>query len=52
VLMRHVHLYVNEWTLDLGGVGRQALAVLSAQAAAAGVGKGHDIEVLAVSRAT
>jgi 1,4-dihydroxy-6-naphthoate synthase len=45
VLMRHVDLYVNEWTLDLGDVGRQALAVLSTRAAAAGLGKGHDIEV-------
>ena len=46
VLMQHVDLYVNEWTLDLGDVGRQALATLSARAAAAGVGKGHIIEVL------
>jgi 1,4-dihydroxy-6-naphthoate synthase len=45
VLMQHVDLYVNEWTLDLGDVGRKALAALSARAAAAGVGKGHDIEV-------
>ncbi len=46
VLMQHVDLYVNEWTLDLGDVGRQTLATLSARAAAAGVGKGHIIEVL------
>jgi 1,4-dihydroxy-6-naphthoate synthase len=45
VLMQHVDLYVNEWTLDLGDVGRKALAALSTRAALAGVGKGHDIEV-------
>jgi 1,4-dihydroxy-6-naphthoate synthase len=33
VLMQHVELYVNEWTFDLGSVGRQALAELSRRAA-------------------
>ncbi len=29
VLMKHVALYVNDWTVDLGAVGRQALHELS-----------------------
>jgi len=29
VLMQHVELYVNEWTVDLGDVGRSALSKLS-----------------------
>jgi 1,4-dihydroxy-6-naphthoate synthase len=29
VLMKHVELYVNDWTVDLGAVGRQALDKLS-----------------------
>ncbi|TWT81986.1 1,4-dihydroxy-6-naphtoate synthase [Planctomycetes bacterium CA13] len=32
VLMQHVHLYVNDWTVDLGSVGRRALAELSYRA--------------------
>ncbi|MEM9826226.1 MAG: 1,4-dihydroxy-6-naphthoate synthase [Planctomycetota bacterium] len=37
VLMRHVDLYVNDWTVDLGPVGRQALeAFWRAGGAAAG----------------
>ena len=28
VLMQHVELYVNQWTLDLGEVGQEALKVL------------------------
>jgi 1,4-dihydroxy-6-naphthoate synthase len=32
VLMKHVDLYVNEWTEDLGDVGAQALAELSKRA--------------------
>ncbi len=32
VLMQHVDLYVNQWTLDLGRVGSQALQELSRQA--------------------
>lgn len=37
VLFQHVDLYVNEWTRDLGEVGRQSLAALSRQALAAGL---------------
>ncbi|MDA7493098.1 hypothetical protein N8510_03280, partial [bacterium] len=29
VLMQHVELYVNDWTVDLGDVGRVALSKLS-----------------------
>ncbi|MGI9447102.1 MAG: 1,4-dihydroxy-6-naphthoate synthase [Pirellulales bacterium] len=32
VLMKHVSLYVNEWTVDLGSVGRKALDELSRRA--------------------
>lgn len=37
VLMQHVDLYVNDWTLDLGPTGRRALDALSARAASVGV---------------
>lgn len=37
VLMQHVKLYVNDWTVQLGEVGSSALAVLSSQARAAGI---------------
>lgn len=37
VIMKHVDLYVNEWTMRLGDTGRRALAELSARARAAGV---------------
>ncbi len=37
VLWAHVELYVNEWTLELGAVGRQALAALAERARAAGL---------------
>lgn len=37
VLFKHVDLYVNEWTIDLGEVGRHALAELSRRAAACGI---------------
>ncbi|MFM8633348.1 MAG: 1,4-dihydroxy-6-naphthoate synthase [Planctomycetia bacterium] len=50
VLMQHVDLYVNQWTLDLGDVGRQALADLSARAAAAGIGRGGRLTVFGGSR--
>ena len=40
VLMQHVELYVNEWTVDLGDTGRRALAELAARAAATGRGGG------------
>jgi 1,4-dihydroxy-6-naphthoate synthase len=45
VLMQHVELYVNEWTGDLGEVGRHALAALSARVAASGIAGGTDLEV-------
>ena len=37
VLMQHVDLYVNQWTVDLGDVGRSALAKLSEKARASGI---------------
>lgn len=37
VLFAHVDLYVNEWTQELGPVGRDALNQLADQAAAAGI---------------
>ena len=37
VLMQHVDLYVNEWTMDLGDVGRQALSELSQRAQTIGL---------------
>ncbi len=37
VLMEHVNLYVNQWTIDLGEVGHQALKRLSEEAARAGI---------------
>lgn len=37
VLMQHVDLYVNDWTLDLGATGAQALDELSARAASLGL---------------
>jgi 1,4-dihydroxy-6-naphthoate synthase len=37
VLMQHVDLYVNDWTLDLGPTGRRALDALSTRAASVGV---------------
>lgn len=37
VMFAHVDLYVNDWTLELGEVGRQALRKLSERAAAAGI---------------
>jgi len=37
VLFAHVDLYVNEWTQELGSVGRDALTQLADQAAAAGI---------------
>ena len=45
VLMQHVDLYVNDWTVDIGVVGSQALAELSARAASVGLGKGGRLEV-------
>ena len=46
VLMQHVDLYVNDWTLDLGPTGAAALAELSARAAALGL-TGPTLEVFA-----
>lgn len=37
VLMQHVNLYVNDWTLDLGPVGASALQQLSQRAKAVGL---------------
>jgi len=45
VLMRHVELYVNAWTVDLGATGRRALDALSARAAAIGLATGGPLEV-------
>jgi 1,4-dihydroxy-6-naphthoate synthase len=47
VLERHVELYVNDWTLDLGTLGRRALDELAARAAGVGLGAGGRLEVLA-----
>jgi 1,4-dihydroxy-6-naphthoate synthase len=45
VLMQHVDLYVNEWTLDLGTEGARALDELSARAASIGLGTGRRLRV-------
>jgi len=45
VLMRHVEIYVNAWTDDLGATGARALGELSARAAAVGVGTGDTLRV-------
>ncbi len=45
VLMQHVDLYVNEWTLDLGVEGARALDELSARAASIGLGAGRRLRV-------
>ncbi|MCS7466476.1 1,4-dihydroxy-6-naphthoate synthase [Stieleria sp. ICT_E10.1] len=37
VLMQHVHLYVNEWTVDLGEIGAGALNRLNEKAKLAGI---------------
>jgi len=41
VLMQHVDLYVNEWTIDLGPSGAMALDELSARAASLGLAAGR-----------
>ena len=46
VLRQHVDLYVNEWTMDLGDVGRRALAELSSRAASVGIAAGEPLAVL------
>ena len=48
VLMQHVELYVNEWTVDLGDTGRRALDALSTRAAAVGHGAAGRLEVFGV----
>ena len=45
VLMQHVDLYVNQWTLDLGIEGARALDELSARAASIGLGTGGRLRV-------
>ena len=45
VLMQHVDLYVNQWTLDLGIEGTRALDELSARAASIGLGTGSRLRV-------
>lgn len=47
VIMRHVDLYVNEWTVDLGATGRRALDEFSKRAAAVGLGSNGRLEVFA-----
>ena len=46
VLMQHVDLYVNDWTIDLGPTGARALDELSARAASLGLAGGR-LEVFA-----
>ena len=41
VLMQHVDLYVNDWTIDLGPKGAKALDELSARAASLGLAGGR-----------
>ncbi|QDU68398.1 1,4-dihydroxy-6-naphthoate synthase [Engelhardtia mirabilis] len=45
VLWKHVELYVNDWTVDLGPVGRGAIAELARRARAVGLGQGESIVV-------
>ncbi len=46
VLMQHVELYVNDWTIDLGSMGARALGELSSRAASLGLG-GGPLEIFA-----
>ena len=41
VLMQHVDLYVNDWTIDLGDTGARAIDELSARAASLGLAAGR-----------
>ena len=41
VIFQHVDLYVNDWTLDLGDVGRRALHQLAEAAQQAGISSGE-----------
>jgi 1,4-dihydroxy-6-naphthoate synthase len=45
VLMQHVDLYVNQWTVDLGVEGARALSELSKRAASIGLGIGKQLRV-------
>jgi len=45
VLMQHVDLYVNQWTMDLGAVGRRALDELFVRASAAGLVRDGRLQV-------
>jgi len=47
VLMQHVDLYVNEWTINLGNVGRRALVALTERANAVGITAATPLMVLA-----
>jgi 1,4-dihydroxy-6-naphthoate synthase len=47
VLMQHVDLYVNEWTINLGDVGRRALVALAERANAVGITAATPLMVLA-----
>jgi 1,4-dihydroxy-6-naphthoate synthase len=47
VLMQHVDLYVNDWTLDLGPLGQRSLDMLSTRAAAVGLASAGRLEVFA-----
>ncbi len=48
VLMSHVDLYVNDWTIDLGETGRRALHELSTQANSIGIAapENSELEIL------
>ncbi len=48
VLLQHVDLYVNDWTIDLGDVGRQALDRLTDKAIECGLvdARGRRLEIL------
>jgi 1,4-dihydroxy-6-naphthoate synthase len=43
--MKHVELYVNDWTMDLGKTGRDALRQLSNRAAAVGLVERRKMEI-------
>ena len=45
VLMQHVDLYVNQWTVDLGIEGARALSELSVRAASIGLGIGKHLRI-------
>lgn len=49
VLMQHVDLYVNEWTVYLGDTGARALGTLAARAAVRGIGARAPLEIFSPS---